>query len=249
MHIRLEAYEGPMDLLLQLIERNRINIFDIPIAVLTDQYLESIQHLPPEMDGISEFLVMAATLLEIKSKMLLPQAPDPSADTEDPREALARKILEYKRFKEASDILREIGLEHPGYATRDPDANIISLFQSRGPEDLSELMPGVTPERLFRLFDETLKRRERRTDPIRGGFRSIPRDSFTVEAQMERILALASHFGSVSFADMMEEAGRAEIVATFLALLELIKQNRVEVRQPHLSDDIIITLKDRDAHG
>jgi len=239
-HIRLDAFEGPMDLLLHLIEKNRIDIADIPIAELTDQYLAFIETAPREMDDISEFLVMAATLLEIKSKTLLPPEPPSGAEPEDPREALARKLMEYKQFKAASDALREIGQAHPGYATRPPDAGLIALAKARGPTDIAEFMPGMTAEKLFRIYGETLRRRERRTDTIRSGFRSIPRDLYTVEAGMAFILSMIERHGRVGFAALAKNAGRAKIVATFLALLELIKQERVVAHQTDWRADIVI---------
>ena len=109
MQVRLDAFEGPMDLLYHLIEKNEIDIYDIPIASLTEQYLEFLETVEDrDMDGMSEFLVMAATLLEIKSKLLLPRPRNGNDEAEaDPREVLVQRLLEYKKIKDAADTLKE----------------------------------------------------------------------------------------------------------------------------------------------
>ena len=245
VNISLRAYEGPLDLLLSLIEKNEINIYDIPIAELTDQYISHIQDFSDQMEEISGFLVMAATLLEIKSKMLLPFEPQPLDEASDPREDLVRQLVEYKRFKLVSDLLREKDRLHPGYAYRGPDLGIIEFFreQKNSPK---EGLTGVTIERLLEIYKETLRRRELKTDVIRSGFRDITKDRFTVEEKMASIKTALERLSQVSFASLVKNGGRGEIIATFLALLELIKRKEAGVYQPRLRDDIYVLRYNRE---
>ena len=136
MQVRLDAFEGPMDLLYHLIEKNEIDIYDIPIASLTEQYLEFLETVEDrDMDGMSEFLVMAATLLEIKSKLLLPRPRNGNDEAEaDPREVLVQRLLEYKKIKDAADTLKEKEEEAAQIYYKEADGTAVSYTHLRAHE-------------------------------------------------------------------------------------------------------------------
>ena len=234
IQIRLAAFEGPLDLLYHLIEKNEIDIYDIPIASLTEQYLAYLEQAEDrDMDGMSEFLLMAATLLEIKSKLLLPKPKTEEAEGPDPREELVQKLLEYKKIKDVTDTLKEREEEAALFFYKEADAAVAQLKQ-QPPQELEELLAGVTMEDLYRAFQQVLARKEKTVDTVRSGFRSVQKDLFTVGEKMDYIrdlLILRPHGKTAFHSIFREKAGKMEIVVTFLALLELIKQKEVTIRQ------------------
>jgi len=245
IQIKLEAFEGPMDLLLHLITKNEIDIYDIPIALLADQYMEYLQAFSHQtMDSLSAFLVMATTLLEIKSKMLLPGSIKNSEDEEeDPREELVNRLVEYKRFKMAALLLHD-KTEGAMAVYKTPDENIRSLFEYK--PSLDELLSDITLERLLVIFHDTIHRKELKTDVIRSGFKSIPKDLYTVEDKMAYMLDMLTIHKQIFFSDLMRQTIRkvvkAEQVVMFLALLELIKIKKIQANQTAAFKDIHITL-------
>ena len=185
------------------------------------------------MDGMSEFLLMAATLLEIKSKLLLPKPKTEEAEGPDPREELVQKLLEYKKIKDVTDTLKEREEEAALVFYKEADAAVAQLKQ-QPPQELEELLAGVTMEDLYRAFQQVLARKEKTVDTVRSGFRSVQKDLFTVGEKMDYIrdlLILRPHGKTAFHSIFREKAGKMEIVVTFLALLELIKQKEVTIRQ------------------
>lgn len=241
VNVRLTGFEGPLDLLLHLIDKNEIDIYDIPIAALTDQYMAYIES--HSMDSMSEFILMAATLLEIKSKLLLP-LPQKEEPSFDPRRELVEKLIEYKRFKQAAD---ELGVRS-GAAERVfrmPDFEVIDMLKTaleKQPEQIvSELLGDVSLDKLFDLFESVMMRQELRTDKIRGGFDSVKREVFTVDDKISFIRNLLSIGREVRFHEIFMKGGsRMEVVVTFLAMLELIKREEIRFRQENVFDDIWI---------
>lgn len=174
LEVKLEVFEGPLDLLLHLIDKNKVNIYDIPIVLITDQYIEYIDNMEKsDLNLVSEFLVMAAMLLDIKSKMLLPKDPDVAEDdNSDPRQDLVEKLLEYKMYKYMSYELkdRQIEAENSFYKAPDIPKEILSYVP---PVDTRELMTGITLQRLREIFNEVIRRQENKVDPIRSKFGKI----------------------------------------------------------------------------
>lgn len=243
VNIKLEAFEGPIELLYHLIEKNKIDIYDIPISSLTEQYLEIIGgDTYRNMDNISEFMVMAATLLEIKSKMLLPKPPAEDEEEEDPRARLVEKLLEYKKFKNISEDLRtrQEQAAHVFYK----EGNVPEEFiKYKEPVDINEVLNGVTIDDIFNAFKEVMNRRENKVDRVRSGFKSVERDRFTVEEKISYITDLLTLSPKVSFYRMFRRgSSKNEKVVTFLALLELIKLKKVSFSQNEIFGDIEITL-------
>lgn len=243
VNVKLEAFEGPVELLYHLIEKNKIDIYDIPIASLTEQYLEVIGgEQYRNMDNISEFMVMAATLLEIKSKMLLPKPPVEDEEEEDPRARLVEKLLEYKKFKNISEDLksRQEQAAHVFYKESEVPEEFTKYKE---PADINGVLNGVTIEDIFNAFKEVMSRRENKVDRVRSGFRSVERDRFTVEEKISYITDLLTFSPKVSFYRMFRKgSSKNEKVVTFLALLELIKLKKVSFSQNEIFGDIEITL-------
>lgn len=241
--IRLEVFEGPMDLLYSLIVKNKIDIYDIPIALVTEQYLEYINRMNKyNMENISEFLVMGATLIEIKSKLLLPREVDENNEEIDPREELIRRLIEYKHFKGIAEDFN-IKQKSAGYAYyRKNDAELIKKIRQDVPKEVSDILNGATGDMLFKAFREVLRRRELKTDKIRGGFNSVDREEFTLEqkvAELKNLIYSRKRFSF--FSAFREGSSKNEIVTTFLAMLQMIKEKQISIVQEENFEDITIT--------
>ncbi len=242
--VKLEAFEGPLDLLLHLIEVNKIDIYDIPIVLITEQYLEYVRALETEdMNIMSEFLVMAATLLNIKCKMLLPKEVNEEGEEEDPRAELVERLLEYKKYKymsyELKDLLMDAG--HSLYKKRSIPAEINDY---EPPVNYEELLGDVTLNKLHEIFNFMLKRQEERVDPIRNSFGKIAKDEINIEEKqryIENYILLKKHF---SFRELLEKQNsKMEIIVSFLAVLEMIKYGIIEATQGEDDEDIVIDVK------
>lgn len=241
-------FEGPLDLLLQLIEKHKIDIYNIPIAKLTDSYLEYLRLLREvNADNLSEFILMAATLLEIKSRMLLPIQKEDEEEEGDPREELVRRLLEYKMYKEAAE---ELGVKqrqglYPVFKAPDKDIKSEALKGEEEEKDVSEILNGVTADMLYKAFLDVMKRKEVRVDRVRSSFDSVVKDPFTVEEKIEHIKNVLSIKEKVEFSQLFgRKAGKSETVVTFMALLELIKGKYLEAVQDELFGRIIIRRKE-----
>ncbi|MCL2618317.1 MAG: segregation/condensation protein A [Defluviitaleaceae bacterium] len=244
MNFRLDAFEGPMDLLLHLLEKNEINIYDIPIAVITEQYLAHLGHIRKarDMASISEFVVMAATLLEIKSRMLLPAAPKTSGEPEvDPREELVNRLIEYKKYKRVTADFAQKQLVGERFVFRPPDSAMISRARADSLADLGDFLDGVDLKRLLEVCRETLRRKDISPDRPEVSYNVIAQDAYTVEDRMEYVLNLLAIRAFYSFAGLLESAaGRVQIIVTFIAVLELVRQQRVQVRQEGIFAEIML---------
>lgn len=168
LSVKLEAFDGPLDLLLHLIEKNKIDIFDIPIVEITEQYMDYVSRMETkDMDVMSDFLVMAATLLKIKSKMLLPAPPTEEGEEEDPRAELVERLLQYKMYKYASYELKDRQLDASRMIFKDPSIpKEIAEYQEE--VDVGELLSDVTLSRLQSIFRDIMKKQVDKIDPIRS---------------------------------------------------------------------------------
>ena len=174
--VKLNVFEGPLDLLLHLIDKNKIDIYDIPIVEITDQYMEYIHAMEKEDLGVmSEFMVMAATLLDIKCRMLLPKEVNEEGEEEDPRAELVQKLLEYKMYKYMSYELRDKMDDASGVYYRKADVPE-EVLQYREPVDPSELLAGLTLEKLNSIYQSIIRRQDDRRDPIRSQFGKIEKE-------------------------------------------------------------------------
>ena len=243
--LKLQVFEGPMDLLMHLIEKNKIDIYDIPIVTITDQYLEYVRQMEhSDMNVTSEFLVMAATLLDIKSRMLLPREEDEESEEEDPRDELVRRLLEYKMYKFMSEELREKS-RHAGlsyFREQDLPEEVRSYVP---PLNYEELIGDRTAQSLRNVFADVMKRRKSRVDPIRSGFGKIHREVISVADKTLYIRAYLQSHPHADFREMLElEDSKEEIIVTFLVILELMKHQKIRITQEEAFGKILIDLVD-----
>ena len=241
LNVKLEAFEGPLDLLLHLIEKNKMDIFDIPIVEITKQYMEYIEEMRrQDLNVMSEFLVMAATLLSIKSKMLLPVEETEEEEAEDPRAELVAQLLEYKMYKSMSYELRDrqVDAEHIFYKKKTLPEEVLSFEQ---PVDLEELLSDLTLNRLSRIFQQVIRRQEGRVDPIRSKFGNIKKEEVTLEEKLQYVAEYALSHKRFSFRHLLEsQCTKMDVIVTFLSILELMKSGKILIFQENTFDDIRI---------
>jgi segregation and condensation protein A len=227
--VQLDIFEGPLDLLLHLIKKNEVSITDIPIATITEQYLATLELMQNlSLDVAGEFLVMAATLIHIKSRMLLPAGDDEADEDEgvDPHEELVRRLLEYQRYKEAAAELEQRDL-----LTRDVFVRSATPTEEAGPRGFREVSVFDLVGALKRVIDRLPK------DTVH----EVALDKITVREKMTLLLETLRVHGSVFFESLFAEAkSRVEVVATFLAMLELVKVRAIRVFQEEMAGPIMI---------
>lgn len=240
--VKLNVFEGPLDLLLHLIDKNKIDIYDIPIVEITDQYMEYLHSMEKEDLGVmSEFLVMAATLLDIKCKMLLPKEINEEGEEEDPRAELVQKLLEYKMYKYMSYELRD-RLSMSGHALYKGPTIPEEVAKYEQPVNLEELVGDLTLTRLNAIFQGLMRRQTEKIDPIRSKFGRIEQEEVSLDEKMVSVREYASQHSTFRFSSLMkEQKGKIQMIVTFLAILELMKTGELLVVQEQLFDDMLIT--------
>ena len=239
--VRLEVFEGPLDLLLFLIDKNKIDIYDIPIVLITEQYMEYIKNMQTrDMDVMSEFLVMAATLVKIKSKMLLPRD-ETKEEEEDPRQELVERLLEYKMYKYMSLDLKDRQLDAGKVVYKEPTIpEEITNYKEK--VDVAELMQDVTLAKLQSIFNAVMRRQVEKRDPIRSQFGKIEKEEVTLSDRMIFIQHYAREKGTFSFRNLLEsQSTKVQIIVTFMGILELMKISVLKVEQDAIFGDIQIS--------
>lgn len=240
--VKLEVFEGPLDLLLHLIDKNKIDIYDIPIVMITSQYMEYIKAMEKrDLNIMSEFLLMAATLLDIKCRMLLPVEVNEDGEEEDPREELVAQLLQYKMYKYMSFELRD--RESMGDQTLYKQADIPDeVKEYEAPVDLDQLLDGITIDKLNRVFQDVIKRVNDKVDPVRSTFGKIEKEEVTLGEKLTFVQDYARNHKKFRFRQLLEKQGsKMHIVVAFLAILELMKLGEIEVLQENTFEDIWIT--------
>ena len=240
--VKLQVSEGPLDLLLHLIDKNKVNIYDIPIVMITDQYLEYVNAMDKQdLNVVSEFLLMAATLIDIKCRMLLPkQVDEETGEEEDPRKELVERLLEYKKYKLIAEELK--------FMSTDAEKNLYKIptvpeevAKYEPPVDLNELLSEVTMQRLNTVFQQVMKRQVDRIDPIRSKYGKIEKEEVNLEEKVAQLIDYAGRYKRFSFRELLEsQKSKMQVVVTFLAVLEMIKIGKVRVEQNEIFDEIII---------
>jgi segregation and condensation protein A len=238
----LEVFEGPLDLLLYLIEKNKIDIYDIPIVTITEQYLDYIKNMQTQdLNVMSEFLVMAATLIDIKCKMLLPREVNEEGEEQDPREELVQKLLEYKMYKFVALELRDRQVDAAKSWYKSPSLPK-EVKDYKAPIDYDELIGDVNLAKLHEIFKSVMKRQVDKIDPIRSGFGKIEKDEINLEEKQLYIEDYVKNHKTFSFRNLLERQGsKMEVIVTFMAILEMMKQGVISVEQEETFSDIIIT--------
>ena len=243
--VKLQIFEGPLDLLLHLLEKNKVSIYDIPIVEITDQYLEYIRAMQQQdMNLMSEFMVMAATLLDIKSRWLLPKEESEEEEEVDPREELVEQLLQYKMYRFMSQELKDRQLDAGKHlyktATIPPE---VKSYEE--PVDLDKLTAGMDLNRLHSIFESVLKRRENKLDPIRSGFGKIEKEEVSLEDKMSQMERFIRTHRTFSFRNLLEaQCSKVQLIVTFLAVLEFMKTGLLQVSQEETFGDIQITVKE-----
>ena len=247
LQVRLQVFEGPLELLLFLIEKNKVDIYDIPIVMITDQYMEYLDKLKGmDMNVLSEFLVMAATLIDIKCRMLLPREENEEGEEIDPREELVQKLLEYKMYRYMAGELadRHVSARRNLYKKPTIPDEIEKFVPKPDPE---ELLQGVTLIRMREIFEAAMRRQEDKIDPIRAGFGRIEKEEVSLEKKTGYIIGFLRSHKKMSFKDLLEKQGsKQEVIVTFLVVLELMKVGAVNIVQEQAFGDIEITPNDTD---
>ena len=243
--VKLEAFEGPLDLLLHLLEKNKVNIYDIPIVEITNQYMDYIKEMERrDLNVMSEFLVMAATLLDIKSKMLLPAQPKDEAEEEmDPRAELVQQLLEYKMYKYISYELKDRQVDAEKLMFKQPTIpKEVAAYEE--PINIEEILDGITLEKLNMIFKSIMLRQENKIDPIRSKFGKIEKEEVNLSEKinyLENYVKEKRRFGFRSL--FVDKSSKMEVIVTFLAVLELMKTGKILISQEYTFDDITIESK------
>lgn len=237
--VKIQVFEGPLDLLLHLIEKNKLNIYDIPIVEITDQYVAYVEQMEEEnLDVVSEFLIMAATLIEIKSRMLLPK--EEKEEEEDPREELVRRLLEYKIYKYAAeelDVMRREA-DHVFYGNAQMPKEVLEYEEKVAAEDV---IGDLTLRKLNEIFQSVMKKKQDKVDPIRSSFGKIEKEEVRVEEKITYIRKQLIGLKNINFRTLLEiQSTKTQLVVTFLAVLELMKMGLIHVKQEGIHGDIWI---------
>ena len=238
---KLNVFEGPLDLLLHLIEKNKVDIYDIPIVTITEQYLAYVSEMQEQdMDVMSEFLVMAGTLLQIKSKMLLPREETEEEEEEDPRAELVRRLLEYKMYKYAALELKDMELDASHNLYKKPTIPK-EVEEYREEVDPAELVDGLTLSKLNDIFRSIMRKQVDKIDPIRSKFGTIEKEEINIEDRMVQIREEVRGLKGINFRTLLEtQPTRMNIIITFMSILELMKVGAITIRQEETFGEIVI---------
>ncbi|MGF0033766.1 segregation and condensation protein A [Bariatricus sp. SGI.154] len=240
--VKLQVFEGPLDLLLHLIDKNKIDIYDIPIVEITNQYMDYIKAMEKEdLNVMSEFLVMAATLLDIKCRMLLPKEVNEEGEEEDPRQELVEQLLEYKMYKYMSYELRDRQVEGEQVMYKEPTIPT-EVLEYVEPVDLDALLGDVTLAQLNRIFRDVMKKQVDKIDPVRSKFGKIEKEEVTLPDKLQYVTEYAENHKKFGFRELLEkQCSKTQVVVTFLAILQLMKEGIILIEQEQPFDEIMIT--------
>ena len=242
--VKLQVFEGPLDLLLYLLDKNKVNIYDIPIVEITAQYMEYIAEMKrQDLDVLSEFLVMAATLIDIKSKMLLPRDPDDEEEETDPRAELVQQLLEYKMYKCMAYELKDRQVDAQTVMFKKPTIPE-EVLEYQEPLNVEELVSDITLAKLNEIFKSIMRKQQDKIDPLRSKFGKIEKEEVSLEEKTEYLENYATTHKHFSFRSLLEaQSSKVEVIVTFLAILELMKTGKILISQEHIFDDIQIDSK------
>jgi segregation and condensation protein A len=238
---KLQVFEGPLDLLLHLIEKNKVDIYDIPIVTITEQYLDYVGQMQENnMDVMSEFLVMAGMLLQIKSKMLLPREEKEEEEEEDPRAELVRRLLEYKMYKYAALELKDMELDASRSFYKKPTIpKEVSDYKEE--IDPAQLVDGMTLGMLNDIFKSIMRKQVDKIDPIRSKFGTIEKEEINIEDRMIQVREQVRGLKGINFRTLLEsQPTRMNVIITFMSILELMKVGAITIRQEEIFGEIVI---------
>ncbi|SFP92414.1 condensin subunit ScpA [Lachnospiraceae bacterium XBB1006] len=241
LNVKLDSFEGPLDLLLHLIDKNKVNIYDIPISLITEQYLEYLGEMKRhDLNIMSEFLVMATTLLDIKAKMLLPAEVTEEGEEIDPRSDLVQQLIEYKMYKYMSYELRDRQIDAAKNFFKGKSLPK-EVEEYQVPVDMAELVGDMNLVKLQEIFKSMMKRQVERIDPVRASFGKIEKEEVSMEEEMEKMEQYVLSHKKFSFREILAGShSKVKMIVVFLAILEFMKMGKITITQEHTFDDIII---------
>ena len=242
--VKLQVFEGPLDLLLHLLDKNKVNIYDIPIVEITNQYMEYIREMKrQDLNVMSEFLVMAATLIDIKSKMLLPAKETEEEEAEDPRAELVEQLLEYKMYKCISYELKDRQMDAEKVMFKEPTIpDEVAAYEE--PVDLEELMADVTLKKLNDIFKSIMRKQEDKIDPVRSKFGKIEKEEVSLTDKFVYVRDYLQEHRRFTFRQLLQkQKSKMHVVVTFLAILEMMKLGEIYVEQESTCGEIMIERK------
>lgn len=232
-------FEGPLDLLLHLVKVSKIEISDIKLVDITNQYIDYLKKMEEmNLDVASEYLVLASELIEMKSRYLLPKPPkveEESQYEEDPEEELKKRLLEYQKYKESTSIFKDLEINRSSYYTKAPERR--DIYTNEKLENNGE----VTPNDLLLALEKLLERKEY-TKPINT---KITKKELSVSERVNKIRSILKKEKTVEFSSLFEYLTRPYIVVTFLSILEMAKDNTLKIEQKHNFDEIILSLESK----
>ena len=247
LNVKLPAFEGPLALLLHLINKNKVDIYDIPIAEITDQYLAYIADMEEvDLDLMSDFLLMAATLLDIKARMLLPEPEQEEEEEEDPRAELVARLIEYRKYKLLSGELRDIAVGSEQLVFR---AEYLprEVAEYKPPVDLDNLLVGVDLLKLKQIFEDVLKQHAEREEQKKKGVGRITHEVIPIETGIRNVKRMVKRAKRQSFRKLFKgRKSRDEVIVTFLAVLELLKAGDLRLTEGEDENDLILEVNDHD---
>lgn len=241
IEVKLEAFEGPLDLLLHLIEKNKIDIYDIPIAEITDQYMEYVNQMnDADLDTMSDFLLVAAQLINIKSRMLLPKEEKEDGEEIDPREDLVNRLLEYKMYKYSAELLKGREDFASSFLFKEPTIPKEVAEYEEKPE-IREIIGDLTLAKLHSIFNFVIKKQTDKTDPIRSSFGKINKEPISLSESVAELQNYGKEHRYFNFREfLINQPSRLHIIVSFLAVLELMKVGVLKAVQENNASDIII---------
>ena len=247
LSVKLPAFEGPLALLLHLISKNKVDIYDIPIAEITDQYLAYIADMEEvDLDLMSDFLLMAATLLDIKARMLLPEPETEEEEEEDPRAELVARLIEYRKYKLLSGELRDLSVGGEQLMFR-AECLPKEVAEYKPPVDLDSLLVGVDLLKLKQIFEDVLKQHAEREEQKKKGVGRITHEVIPIETGISQVRSAVKRAKRQSFRKLFKgKKTRDEVIVTFLAVLELLKAGDLRLTQGEDEDDLIIEVNEHD---
>lgn len=247
IEVKLEAFEGPLDLLLHLIEKNKIDIYDIPIAEITDQYLLYVEQMKEtDLDTMSDFVVVGAQLVNIKSRMLLPVQETEEEVLIDPRTELVERLIEYKKYKYSAGILKDKTIETSMMLFKGPTIPAeVSEFEIK--PDISEIIGDLTLAKLKSVFDFVIQKQVEKKDTVRGGFGEIKKESISLTDCIHKLRELSKTEKKVNLKSyLMEQPNKIHVIVNFLAILEMMKMGLLSVVEEENEEIAILFSSDRE---
>lgn len=247
IEVKLEAFEGPLDLLLHLIEKNKIDIYDIPIVEITEQYLSYVEKMKvADLEIMSDFVVVGAQLVNIKSKMLLPVKEEEADSDFDPRDELVRRLLEYKMFKFSAGLLKEKTKEAALLLFRVPSIpEEVKNFEEK--PQLTEIIGDLTLAKLKSIFDFVIKKQIEKKDPVRSQFGKIKKETITLADCIKNLRNYGTKQKEMNLKHyLLSQPDKTFVIVHFLAILEMMKMGLIEAKEEGSEEILICFLEDRE---